>query len=203
MKFSNFASSLARKLAGPLEVMGFKKQADDLFVRFKHSHEINVISLQKHSAKSMVSVNFGVHYDFLPKLGSAELPLEGQLGAPECEVIVRLTPDSTSKDYWWPISTESIDEIAELIFHRSEDFFCRYDINGDISSISPKDISESMPDVVGMLTKVRACLVLARIHEESGESEKAASFARLGIQVAGMAVGPKKALRELLERVDP
>lgn len=201
MKFLEFASSLNQKVTEPLRARGFKKLTNRSFVRFKCGHEINVIALQKHSVKPSVCLNLGVHYDFLPKAGSVALAHDGWFELPDCEIQVRLTPDPSTKDYWWPATAESIDEMAGLIDERVEDFFGRYDINGDIFSISPDELREGMPEIVAMLTKVRACLVLARIRELSGDVETAANFARLGIEVAGMAVGPKVALKEILQRV--
>lgn len=201
MKYSDFSSSLAQKLSEPLAAIGFDKLADDLFVRFKGSHEINVISIQKHSSESTVCVNFGVHYDFLPKIGSTELPSAGSIELPDCEVKVRLTPDTSVSDYWWPVAIDAIEEMSELICSRSDAFFSSYDI-GVISAIVPDDLSESVPETIKMLTKVRACLILARVNEVFGDTEKAADFAKLGIKAAGMAVGPKKQLKEVLKRVE-
>jgi len=46
----------------------------------------------------------------------------GQIELPDCEVKVRLTPDPSQNDYWWPIASESINEIFDLIMNRSEEF---------------------------------------------------------------------------------
>jgi len=202
MKFDDFAAALAERMSGPLEALGFKKVSDDLFVRFNETHEINVISVQKHSSEPSVCLNFGVHYDFMPKIGSTELPSEGEVELPDCEVKVRITPDPSQKDHWWPISSDSVDEIAALTESRIEGFFNRYNINGDISSIVVDDLNDSLPDVFASLTKVRACLVLARIQETLGDAEAAVAFAKYGIKAAGMAVGPKKMLKEVLNRVE-
>lgn len=202
MKFNDFAVALAKRMSGPLETLGFKRVSDDLFVRFNETHEINVISVQKHSSEPSVCLNFGVHYDFMPKIGSTELPSEGEVELPDCEVKVRITPDPSQKDHWWPISSDSVDEIAALTESRIEGFFNRYNINGDISSIVVDDLNDSLPDVFVSLTKVRACLVLARIQETLGNTEAAVAFAKYGIKAAGMAVGPKKMLKEVLKRVE-
>jgi|TARA_R110000851_G_C13006450_1_gene558851 methyl-accepting chemotaxis protein len=202
MKFTDFITSLAEKLSEPLGALGFEKSADDLFVRFNDSHEINVVYIQKHSSEPTVCVNVGVHYDFLPKIGTTELASNKQIELPDCEVKLRLTTDLSQKDHWWPIASESINEIVDLIVGRVGEFFSRYSIDGDLSSILPEDLNEDMPDIFASLTKVRASLILARIHEVRGDFEKAASFAKYGIKAAGMAVGPKKMLKEVLKRVE-
>ena len=56
-------------------------------------------------------------------------------------------------------------------------------------------------DILSSLTKVRACLLLSRMHEKLGNREKCIEFANLGIKLAGMAVGPKKALKDILSRL--
>lgn len=201
MRFTDFVAALAERMTGLLEALGFKRVSDDLFVRFNETHEINVISIQKHSSEPSVCLNFGVHYDFMPKIGSTELANEDTIELPDCEVKVRVTPDPSKKDYWWVIGVESVDEIATLIESKAEGFFNRYGINGDISSIVVDDLNDSLPDVLASLTKVRACLILARMQETLGNTESAAAFAKYGIKTAGMAVGPKKLLKEILKRV--
>lgn len=193
---------MVERVSGPLEALGFKRISDDLFVRFKKTHEINVISIQKHSSESKVCLNFGVHYDFIPKIGSTELPGEETIELPDCEVKVRITPDPSQKDHWWHISLDSVNEIASLIESRAEGFFDRYSINGDLSSIGVDDLNDGPPDILASLTKVRSCLVLASIQETLGNTEAAAAFAKYGIKAAGMAVGPKKMLKEILKRVE-
>jgi len=202
MNFSAFVSSLAYRLTASLEKAGFRKYADDLFVRFNDSHEISVISIQKHSADSKVSVNFGVHYDFLPKVGTSELPSNGEIELPDCEVKVRLTPDPSKNDHWWPLDSEAVNEVAWLIEHRVNEFFDRYNLDGYICSIVPENLEENIPDIIAMLTKVRASLMLARIHLARGDMTKAANFAQFGIKEAGMAVGPKKLLKDILKQID-
>lgn len=202
MNFSNFITLLTQKIAGPLGEFGFKKAADDLFVYFKKEHEINVVSIQKHSSESKVCVNFGVHYDFLPKLGTTELAENGKIELADCEVKVRVTPNSELKDYWWSFDAEAIEEISDLVINRAEKFFSRYDVDGEITRILPEDLDGEMSDVVAPLTKVRASLVLARIHEINGNTEIASNFAKYGIKAAGMAVGPKKMLKDILRRIE-
>lgn len=197
----NFDLLLAENLLSRINNIGFKKITNLLFVRFQKTHEIHVISIQKHSSDLSVCVNFGVHYDFLPKLGSTDLPTNGEIELAECEIRVRLTPESFMKDYWWTIELKTIDEITKLVEKHLSTFFNSYDIDGYIFSITPRNLNESPPPLIAMLTKVRACLILARIHEVSCDTTNAKDFALLGIKHAGMAVGPKKMLKEVLKRV--
>lgn len=201
MNISNFLISMAQRVAEPLNKHGFIRFDDDLFVRFKDSHEINVISIQKHSIDPKVCLNFGVHYDFLPKVGSLDLPDNNKITISECEIKVRITPNS-QKDYWWSLNEESIFEIADLIERRTEDFFNQYNIPGALTAITPEDLEKEMPEILSSITKVRASLILASIYEIFGELNKASNFAKYGIKSAGMAVGPKKMLKEILKRTE-
>ncbi len=207
MKLSDFVQILAKQLSEPLAKKGFKRVADDLWVRFRNGHDINVISVQKHSSSSNVCVNIGVHYDFLPKVGTLDLPREGSIELADCEIKFRLAPDKGQRDHWWSIEPNSAVEISDLIFARTDDIFDQYEIAGDSSShditaIVPEDLDGEIPAVVSSLTKVRASLLLARLHEFRGDLEKAAGFANYGLRVAGMAVGPKKMLKEVLKRIE-
>jgi hypothetical protein len=202
MNNSNFLLMLAEEIESNLKRLGFIKSSDSLFVRFKQHHEINVVFIQKHSSKSMISVNLGVHYDFLPKVGSTDFPEQGKVELPDCEIKLRLTPDEGVSDYWWPMISSSIGEISLLLDAKVELSFAKYDIDRDIGRISLDDIENNLSSLLPSTTKVRACLLLARLHETVGDRALAIDFARLGIKMAGMAVGPKKALKQIIERLD-
>ena len=69
-----------------------------------------------------------------------------------------------------------------------------------IENLEAKDIESENAGLLRSVTKVRACLLLARIHEQAGRREECIEVARLGLKLAGMAVGPKKALKDILSR---
>ena len=202
MNFTDFFVGLAAQIEGKLEKIGFEKQVNDLYVRFNENHDINVIFIQKHSSDSSVSLNFGVHYDFLPKIASIELPSKGTIELPDCEFKYRVTPSIADGDHWWPLSESAIDEVAELILSRANDYFSDYDINSSIGNLTTSDLDGEFPALFKGVTKVRACLVLASINEVKNNHKLAADFAKIGIKAAGMAVGPKKLLKQVLKRVE-
>ncbi len=202
MKNSNFLSILADAIESNIKSLGFTRYSDFLFVRFKKNHEINVILIQEHSSEKMVSVNLGVHYDFLPKVGSTDFPEPGKVDLPDCEIKVRLTPDEGLNDYWWSMDMVSINEISLLIDAKVEELFSKFDVDKEIGKISIEDIENNLSVILPSITKVRACLMLARLHEVLGDRALAIEFARCGIKNAGMAVGPKKALKQIIERLD-
>ncbi len=200
MDFAKFCLGVGQRLETYLDDRGFASKSKDRFVRCRDTGEINVLNLQKHSVKSSVSVNLGVHFSFLPKLGSLDLPY-GDIKVSECEIQHRLTPDENQADYWWVIGDEAVEAVSKLIQQLSDDFFDRYTIHGSLRDIRPQDLENAHPEALRPMGKVRSCLVLARIHEELGDVQIATDFANLGIRRAGMAVGPKKALKDLLKRL--
>ncbi len=201
LKISDFYKELNFLIEDGLVSSGFYKVSSDHYVRLKSSHEINVIFIQRNTNGSCVCVSFGVHYDFLPKLGSLDYP-DNKIELSECEIKIRLHPENLQSDYWWDVKEESIAEIAFIINSKKEIIFSSYDMKGEIADIFPKDFEDSMPDIFSSITKVRACLILARLNEEMGRNERASDFAQLGLKYAGMAVGPKKMLKEIIKRME-
>ena len=147
-------------------------------------------------------MNLGVHYDFLPKVGTSEFAEGNDITQPDCEIKKRLTPASSLNDYWWPLGEAEASEIAALVKELALPYFDQYALDGDIGFIAPDQFDGDLPILLSSLTKVRACLLMARIYEMKGELTRTSEFARIGIKSAGMAVGPKKALKEILKRTE-
>lgn len=202
MSISEFRGILNHKLRDELVDLGFRRTDSSTFVRKTGAREINVIWIQKHSSESKLSVNLGVHYDFLPKVGTSESVEGSDIAQPDCEIQRRLTPDPLLNDYWWPLGDAEADEIVDLVKNSALPYFSQYALEGDIGLITPEQIDDHLPALLSSLTKVRACLLMARILEQQKEPTRASEFARLGIKSAGMAAGPKQALKEILERTE-
>ena len=199
MNFTDFLAAADAALLRPLGNAGFQRVAAGLW-NFRKGDDVNVVWLQKHSSESSFCVSLGIHYAFLPASG-AEQPLAGKcLEQPDCEIKLRLTSDPAAKDQWWPISPEAADEVAELVSHRGLAVFDSYRLAGPISTMEAKQIETGDLGMLSSLTKVRACLFLARLHERLGNRGKCIDAAMIGIKLAGMAVGPKKALKDILKR---
>lgn len=202
MNISEFRNVLNPLLQEELAQIGFREIDSSTFVRKTDTHELYVIWVQKHSSESKVCVNLGVHYDFLPKVGTSEAVEGNDIAQPDCEIKKRLTPDPSKNDYWWSFGKAEANEITGLITESALPYFDQYTLNGDIGEIVPEQFDGNLPILLSSLTKVRACLLMARIYEVTGKPAQAAEFARLGIKAAGMAVGPKKALKEILRRTE-
>lgn len=196
MNYQGFLVSLLDR-AECLDQNGFCNASEGCFVRFGQGQEIHVISIQEHSVDPKVCVNLGVHYTFLNKVGTSDVPRDNQIEFVECEVRARLTPASLdAADYWWPISTEGVDDVLAVIQSESESFFDIYRVE-KLALLEPSDLEVQMPPNLRMLTKVRASLMLAKMQEVMGNTERAKGFVEFGINNAGLASGPKKALKEL------
>jgi hypothetical protein len=199
MTFIDFLTMADAVLKRPLENADFQRVAPGLW-NFRKGDDLNVIWLQEHSSQPLLCVNLGIHYTFLPKAGT-ETPFTGDyVEQPDCEIKLRLTSEPSAKDQWWPIALEAADEVANLVSHRALAIFDPYRLAGPISSMEAEDIEAGNLGMLSSLTKVRACLLLARIHERLGNRTKCVDAATIGIRLAGMAVGPKKALKEILQR---
>jgi hypothetical protein len=163
--------------------------------------ELNVLKLQEHSEKESFCVNLGVHYTFLPKAGT-EAPLGNEpIELPDCELKLRLTNQIGANDQWWPIAASSAGQVADLVRDYGLQVFEHYRIDELVASIDGQSIESGSLGPLVSITKVRACLLLARIHERLGNHDKSIEAATIGLKVAGMAVGPKKALKDLLKRI--
>jgi hypothetical protein len=200
MLYTDFLNRVDAAVQNRLQVGGFSRSRAGFWKR-KHGDDINVLSFQKHSSTDSFCVNLGIHYTFLPVAGT-EAPLDvDRIEFPDCEVHRRLTADRALGDQWWPLSSESVAEIARLIDDRALETFDSFRADGPIAAISPNDIEQGNLGILSSLTKVCACLLLARMHGHFGDHEKCREAATVGLRVAGaMAVGPKKALRHILAR---
>lgn len=200
MKFVELQRALDVAMSEALFDEGFWRTADGNWKR-KRGVELNIISFQKHSVHASFCVNLGIHYSFVPKAGRTDA-LEGdEIKQSECVIKLRLSPNSLLKDKWWPIDASSVNEVVDLLFSRGMSIFDSYRLNGQIQLIQTIDIEASTANLLSSLTKVGACLLLAQIHEQSGNRDKCIEAATTGLRLAGMAVGPRKALTEILRRL--
>lgn len=179
---------------------GFRRTAAGVWNR-RRDDELNVIQLQKHSTDERFCVNLGVHYTFLPQAGT-EAPLDGDpIKAADCELKLRLTDQGAVKDQWWPIAASSVDRVVHLVCSQGLRIFDSYRLGGPIVEMDGKCIECGSPGLLASLTKVRACLLLARMHERLGNIDKCIETAEVGVKLAGRAVGPRKALKDILIRL--
>jgi len=198
MNFSNFLTEADAVLQQSMSNAGLLRVSAGVWNR-RSGDDLNVVWLQKNSLAESFCVNLGIHYTFLSKAGT-ESPLGEVIDLPDCEIKLRLTAQATVKDQWWPLNSQSIREVVELMKSRGLAIFDAYRLAGPIAEMEAKDVEGGNLGLLSSLTKIRACLLLARMHEHLGNRDKCIEAATVGIRLAGMAVGPKKALKEILNR---
>jgi hypothetical protein len=163
---------------------------------------LNAVWIQKHSSGLSCCVNLGVHYSFVPKVGTGELASNGTIEQAECEIKFRLTSNDQVCDQWWPISPTAVSQIVDLFVRRGLPTLNSYGLHEGILKIVPSDIEQGNATLLTNLTRVRACLLLARLHDHMGNRQKCAEAASAGLRHAGKAVGPKVALQRLLKKCE-
>lgn len=200
MNFVELQHATDEAMSGSLASAGFRHITAGTWNR-RRDDELNVVQLQEHTAEKTFCVNLGIHYAFLPRAGTEALLDRMRVEVIDCELKLRLTEQAAAKDQWWPMSASSVDKVADLVRHRGLFIFDLYRIDGPISGMNGESVESENPDLLTSITKVRACLLLARMHEHLGNRDKSIEIATTGIKLAGMAVGPKKALKDILKRL--
>lgn len=199
MTFNELQQVADAAMREALNGAGFRRAAAGTWNRRK-GDELNVLQLQKHSGNELFCVNLGVHFTFLPKAGT-EAPLDGDhIEFPDCELKLRLTDRASARDQWWPIAVSSVDQLTDLVYSRGLPILDSYRLDGPIAALDGASIEQGRSGLLSSITKVRACLLLSRVHERLGNHDKCVEAARIGLTLAGMAAGPKKALKDILTR---
>lgn len=193
-----FHINLSNSLKESLVKHGFEEANKGRFVSLNEGLLV-VIELQNHSSKNLVSVNVGIHYNFLPKVGSLDLVDGKKIDHAECEIRIRLTEATDQKDQWWEIDKTSVDKIKNLVLSKGLSFASAYTVE-KIIQITPIAFGDEVPELLNSMTKVRALLLLARVHQYKGNIEHAVEFSQKGLKAAGMAVGPKKAFKDIIKK---
>jgi len=199
MNIKEFQQLLDGRFTGSLGAAKFRRLSLGTWVRCI-GEVVSVVQGQSHSSKDILCVNLGVHYSFLPKAGSSKPIKLGTMSIIDCEIKLRLTSSMDDHDQWWPPDAERVDEIDRLICDRALVQFDEYRLPGTISELRPDDIANGEMGLLYSLTRVRALLLMARVHEHLGNPERCRESAEMGLKFAGMAVGPKKELRMIIER---
>jgi hypothetical protein len=148
-------------------------------------------------------VNLGVHFAFLPGAGNSSGVEFSSISQPDCEIQKRLAWNGDS-DCWWDYNSpeESANDIAACYLENGVPFFEKFkDFPAPFVSIRPDEFDDdAYCSLFPLLTKVRKVLLLARVHDFLGNVDLATQFAQLGENIAGRAVGPRAAFREILRK---
>ena len=198
MDFAELRKATDAAMTDVLIEAGFRRRKAGTWNRCS-GEKLNVIQFQKRSAEQLFCVNLGVHYAFLPIAG-AETPVDRKkIAIADCELRFRLTDQATAYDQWWPIAPSSVAPVAELVRNRALPLFASYRLDGAITTIGGPDVENEKADLLASMTKSRACLLLARVHQHLGNREKCVEVAEIGLKLVGpMASGPRKAFKDIL-----
>lgn len=199
MTYSDLLKKVDREAQTTLAPVGFAQRGEGVWKRLDGEH-LNLVALQKKSSGQSFCVNLGMHFSFIPKNGSSECPAGDQIEQTECLIMFRLTKSATDKDQWWDFTENAVQEVSHLLRDRVSNLFEQFRLDKLASEIKPSAIEVGNLGVLDDLTKVSACLLLAKIHERLSNTAECIEFALSGLKVAGMAVGPKKVFKDLLKR---
>lgn len=200
IRFKELQQVVDERLAGVLVRSGFTRTGAGAWNRTR-GDEMHVIQLLENTGKDSFCVNLGVHYAFLPRAGT-ETSLDGAcIALPDCEIKMRLTERPGLRDQWWPMDVASVEPVAALVSNRGVPILHEYRLDGPITELDGKSIERGELGLLFPMTRVRACLLLGRLHERLGNRDKSAEAAEIGLRLAGAASGPKKALQDLLGRL--
>ncbi len=197
-----FAALLECRLAPDLRSDGFVMD-DSQWSRIRRP-VINCIQVQSRRDDLACCANLGVHLTFLPKVWESQCSDSNHFVLQDCEIQTRLAWEGET-DHWW-IYDEAENAVTDLVacYHeQGKPFFARFQkfpypfVDISLDDIRSGELVEKLG--VGM-TKIRAVLLLARVHDYLGNADMVTQLSRMGQQIAGRAVGPKVAFRELLHK---
>lgn len=203
MNKREFLEALDRRL---MKILGQEGFAGDLPIYIRHSAPmVNVIEVQEHSTGEKLCVNLCVHFDFLPAVPGKKILPVSELDCTRCEIKRRLAPNFDDTDFWWKFKEgmEAISSIEDSYKSTGRKFFRQYeDFPSFLRSMTVASLEDDLPDKLPGLTRLRAALMLARIHESLGTTSRSVEFAKYGLDVANpMATGPKRELKKILRRL--
>jgi hypothetical protein len=199
-----FASQL-KELFGPaLRSAGFK--GSGVHFRRINGEVINAIWIQGSRDGTKCAVNLGLHLTFLPINWKDKLPDVAHIKATDCEFRDRLTPPGV-EDYWWEYGTvvnqppQSAAHLYATYFEFGEPRFRSYDTVEAIADMFTLDQlrAGNLNGGFGGFTVPRAALSMARIRAHLGQTQRAADFARIGLEKLGNASGLKAELERLAQ----
>lgn len=195
-----FLRALAGDIEGTLRSHAF--EGTDLAFRKRRGHVISCLVVQEHSSKTKCCVDLGVHLDFIPVVGGASAIQFEAMTVPHCEIRKRLTPEANLDDFWWGYS--DADARAGIVtaletqgfpFFKAFESFPDYWLGVSLGDLRSGSYQAKLPGV----TRVRAALLLARVHAFLGDWPRSHDLAAFGLEIVpAIATGPKKAFKELL-----
>lgn len=199
----HFALLLERRLAPVLIADDFLGQ-DWTWSRLRQP-VINCIQIQPRSDRIACSINLGVHLTLLPVAGGSHRIEWPKVSQPHCEIQSRLAWEGESEHWWrYEDGEDAVNDLVGCYQKHGKAFFGQFDnFPHPFVDIEPSDIGgETVARLFPIMTKVRKLLLLARVHDYLGDSERTVQFSHIGKETAGPAAGPKAVFRELLRKYE-
>jgi hypothetical protein len=181
---ATMAQTLLRSPAGDLErvllLQGFGGTSFEY--RRQHGHVVSRLAVQEHSSRTKCCMDLGVHFGLLAgSRGASAAPLEAMS---RCEVRRRLTPDPAVEDFWWTYGGASASqglvatlEVQGLPFLSRCESFPEYWPSISLEDLRAGTFSRQLPGT----TRVRAALLLARLHAFLGNRTECRDLATLRV----------------------
>ncbi len=195
-----FLRDVADDIGRFLSPHGFERQG--LEYRRQVGHVISCLAVQEHSSEPRCCVDLGVHLDFLPVVGGTGAARLEAMSVTDCEIRRRLTPRPDLEDFWWSSHESGAREgLMAALETQGLPFFARLEsFPGYWQSISVENLrAGTFTTLLPGVTRIRAALLLARVHAFLGDMTKCRGFAAYGLEIApAIASGPKMAFKELL-----
>ena len=197
-----FAQQLKERFAPALRVAGFKGSGTHF--RRITGEVINAISIQGSRDGKTCAVNLGLHLTFLPLNWKDELPDAAKIKEIDCEFRDRLAPAGV-EDYWWEYGSllsppsKHVAHLYSTYFEHGEPRFRAFNSVEAVSQMfSPEQLrSGSYMKGFGGITVPRAAVTMARIWMHLGQQQRAAEYARVGLEKLGKASGLRSVLEDL------
>jgi hypothetical protein len=199
-----FHQILKSDFAPLLRAGGFKGSGSTF--RRLTGERIDVINVQGSRYGGQCCVNFGVHFSFLPLIGS-QVADPKKLKEYECTFHERLH-EATESDHWWSYGASdaeaeaSASSLVDMYKRRGEVFFGLFEPFPDVfEEISPSEMNDESAGVFsrkfGPSSRVSAALIMSRIMKHIGHVDRSREFAAVGLANLGRAVGLQPELERL------
>lgn len=197
-----FRGALRRRLNPVLRSLGFRGSGGH-FIRTR-GVTINALNIQGSKSADGCFLNLGLHFDFLPPNWLMSPRPDWKWKEIDCELRWRVRAPNRDGDMWpyGETAQEAEQQAADLVEQYSsvgEPVFERFASPAAVAEVVTLETLRKgrFEHAPWHTTQVREAMTMARIHQWLGSPDRAAEFARLGLEHLGSAAGLRATLLEL------